>query len=127
MPHFSDGTPASVGDIVVGSGYNAQLLGYDAKVGVVGVVTQIREGPDTAGSCTLSIMYFKFPSPALHGHGHGHDDRNAFQVGGIRLIPVLEYGDTVGFKKVGSVTPSAPVMYGPGSPPPVPPPQNPTA
>jgi hypothetical protein len=45
MPHYADGTPARVGDMVQGKGYNYPEI--------VGTVIAVREGE----SCTLDVAF----------------------------------------------------------------------
>lgn len=94
MPHYADGTEAKLGDRVRGTGYNAEHKGYDAATGIEGIVTDVREGDNRAGGCTLSVAFLRLSPPNYHGLSI---------TTGADAPPVhieTEYGDTVGFNKV---------------------------
>jgi len=48
MPHYADGTPAQVGDVVRGTGYNI-------KKEITATVTDVRPGD----SCTLTVQFME--------------------------------------------------------------------
>lgn len=99
MPHYADGTPAKVGDVVKGKGYN--LKGPDGQLreivgNVVGIV------PDS-GSCNIRVVVqnqstvpFDLVKPAgtyEYVHEHGQPKQ--------LLSPELEYGQCDHFQKIG--------------------------
>jgi hypothetical protein len=53
MPHYKDGTPAQIGDIARGKGYNRPYA-------VQGVVTRVVPG---VGSCDITVNYATFGHP----------------------------------------------------------------
>ena len=75
MPHYKDGTPAKVGDVVHGRGYNVTYP-------ITGVVVHVQ--PEQQ-ACNLKVAHAR---PADFGSGP---------------VPVIdvEYGETAAFEKVG--------------------------
>jgi hypothetical protein len=101
MPHYQDGTEAKVGDRVRGTGYNPQSRGYDPEKGIEGIVTDVRAGSNERGACTLTVAFLTTPSQTFdRGDGVSRSNANCF-ADGIALRMDIEYGDTVGFTKVG--------------------------
>lgn len=99
MPHYKDGTEAKVGDRVRGVGYNAELHGYDPNYGIEGVVTHVRPGD----KCTLTVAYLT-SCPIVsdpYGDGLARSVGATVVADGRPMRIELEYGDTVGFQKVG--------------------------
>jgi hypothetical protein len=97
MPHYADGTPAMVGDIVRGNGYNESK-----NREIVGIVADVREGD----SCTLSVVYTiaeDLPKELQPWHLTTYRDALLLTLGsGTKAYRLkLEYGDTKGFNKVG--------------------------
>ncbi len=99
MPHYADGTPAKIGDVVKGKGYN--LKDADGALreivgNVVGII------PDS-GSCNIRVMTLEQqlvpfdlvkPDRAVeYVHNHGEPKQ--------LLTPTLEYGQCDHFVKVG--------------------------
>lgn len=103
MPHYKDGTEAKIGDRVRGTGYNAKTCGYDPTKGIEGVVTEVRPGEDKAGGCTLTVAYLQYDTgtPDAYREGITRFRASKAVADGIPLAVNLEYGDTVGFEKVG--------------------------
>jgi hypothetical protein len=77
MPHYRDGTPANVGDIVRGRGYNI-------KHEIIGKVIAISE----ASSCNLQVACVARASTTWK-HEYG-----------IRVDTIFEYGECAAFEKV---------------------------
>lgn len=95
MPHYADGTPAKVGDVVVGQGYNVKCV-------IAGVVTHVRKG----ASCTLTVAYPECSMDLNQVAGlpgrlvyTGEAEEEKPRVGFVALRE--EYGDTKCFRKVG--------------------------
>ena len=91
MPHYADGTPAQVGDKVVGKSYN------DGKDGIVGTVVQITSEAETC-NCVVAYVITQIaepgPSPINTVYYYGRDAT-------INIIPRYDYGETRAFTKVG--------------------------
>lgn len=98
MPHYKHGTLAKIGDIVKGKGYNCRGPDGELKE-IVGIVIEVRtnnsaDGKDYAGACTLTVAYLEICGP-------DHPDQRKLGCGAVWVRPGLEYGDTVGFEKIG--------------------------
>jgi len=108
MPHYKDGTPAYVGDLVKGTGYNVK--GADGKPAVlVGRLLDVTSG---ASSCNIKLAHVLvepiLPSQAHNvapGQLHAHNDGSLSKV---RYD--LEYGQADHFELLhrDEVKPSAP-------------------
>lgn len=85
MPHYRDGTPAKIGDVVKGRGYNVPHE-------IIGKVVNVREGD----SCTLSVAYVGENCPLIAPLGTDP----AMPHSGVRAQADIEYGDTKGFEKI---------------------------
>ena len=102
MPHYSDGTPATVGDLVSGKPSNFGRT-------VVGEVIQITAG-DTCNCIVAFVDAVEIPNK-LNGHqalktlsttrnnAEGHPEQVTYA-----LIPSYDYGETKAFTKVGGNT-----------------------
>lgn len=91
MPHYADGTPAKLGDLVKGKPYNTP---HEVTGVVVGII------PDTE-SCNVRVA---FARPPFAGESHPHTrkvsgydaDRSASQ----DVVLDVDYGETRAFEKV---------------------------
>lgn len=101
MPHYKDGREAKIGDRVRGVGYNAEGKGYDPQRGIEGIVVEVRPGEDRAGGCTLTIAFLKATRYELYADGTARHHWANTVAAGIPLQVDTEYGDTVGFERVG--------------------------
>lgn len=101
MPHYKDGSPAKVGDIVRGKGYN--LKDEDGELReIIGTVVQVTPG---ASSCNVQVLVTELREPPAN---YQPDEPNAFMPQNAYLLPgqnqyavhVLEYGQADHFEKV---------------------------
>ena len=98
MPHYSDGSPASVGDRVKGKPYNTPNE-------VVGEVVQITAGSESC-NCVVVFVETVEISPRLSGLGSLISVSVTRSVDGkpvqkcFALIPRFDYGETKAFSKV---------------------------
>jgi len=104
MPHYKDGTPAKVGDVVRGKGYNVK--GPDGKLAeIIGQVLSVTPG---AENCNIQLAYFKskvlpadfrYPDYELFSTNRGilivGHDGNWFSVQAD-----IEYGQADQFEKI---------------------------
>lgn len=103
MPHYRDGTPAAIGDVVRGKGYNVK--GPDGNLAeITGVVVHIAEGATTCNVQIARVVIEKTPAdfrwpdhkffvqrPEIHFAGPGQDHT-------VRLD--IEYGQCDHFEKI---------------------------
>ena len=98
MPHYADGTPAKIGDVVTGKGYNV-------KEPIAGTVVGVVEGSE---SCNLRVAYLAaaFVRAADSDYdrakptGHVISGANLTVIDSVPLQVLMEYGDTKGFTKI---------------------------
>ena len=103
MPHYENGIEAKVGDVVIGRGYNHKfnLVPKDGPHSeeLVGVVVNVRPGD----SCTLTVAYVEVTElPEKLDRWQIDTYRHALIISPMALYVQTEYGDTKGFRKVGS-------------------------
>jgi len=90
MPHYKDGTPAQIGDLVKGKPYNTPRE-------IVGQMISITPGSE---SCNCLIAFVEvlsggFPVGPLSAYvAQGSDGRK------VLVIPRTDYGETKAFEKV---------------------------
>ena len=101
MPHYADGSPAKIGDHVIGMGYNV-------KHPISGIVVGVIEGSE---SCNLRVAYIDqqpvrkadpnnaYDSAKPTGHVIGYSGM-CIVVDSVPLKVDMEYGDTKGFNKI---------------------------
>jgi len=105
MPHYKDGTPAKVGDVVRGKGYNVK--GPDGQLKeITGIVVHVQPGP----TCNLQVA---FAEVSELPEGFTWPDGNLFRShDGLRIVSKedgrysvvrqqVEYGETAHFEKIG--------------------------
>ena len=94
MPHYKDGTPAKVGDIVVGKGYNQKDDSGELAT-IAAIVVGISPGSD---SCNVSLL---IPNGALGHFTTPRVDGAAYDgITGHVISGVFEYGQADHFEKV---------------------------
>lgn len=84
MPHYQDGTPAQIGDIVKGQGYNV-------KHEIIGKVLDIKEET----SCNLTLVCISQDSQVYVGDGK--------KTWGWKIDPTIEYGECAKFVKIAAL------------------------
>jgi hypothetical protein len=95
MPHYADGTPANVGDVVKGKGYNAKDQQGNLKE-IIGVVAHVMPG---STACNIQVMHDIRPLPEGAAQ---HVTVNAFVIHGRLWEAKLEYGQCDHFVKAGT-------------------------
>jgi len=81
MPHYKDGTPAQVGDLVKGRGYNI-------KHEIIGKVVRVQRG---AEHCNLEVACVAKESPVYTTSGE-----HAM----IHVPSTIEYGEAAAFERI---------------------------
>jgi len=105
MPHYKDGTPAKVGDVVRGKGYNVK--GPDGQLKeITGVVVHINPGSE---SCNLQVEFveisrmpdgFSWPDLKLFRLWEGVRIMNDAGGGHSIVTRGMDYGETAHFEKI---------------------------
>jgi hypothetical protein len=103
MPHYSDGTEAKIGDLVVGSGYNVKRPNGSPAT-IAGTVVDITPG---ANSCNIKVAFarvkrldaeFRYPDFDIYtpkGIVTDNNDRSRSSI-----LPAIEYGQADAFRLV---------------------------
>lgn len=86
MPHYKDGTPAKVGDVVKGKGYNV-------KHEIVGILVKLTPGP----TCNVTIAYVGIGSQL---RAHCDRDGKPYEGQPLRATAEFEYGQADAFEKI---------------------------
>ncbi len=98
MPHYKDGSPAAVGDLVKGIGYNVK--DKDGKLAtIVGTVVGIVPNADACNVRIAHVLVEQGPFSSLtveNGLMYKHDSADA----GLRCRVNIEYGETKAFEKI---------------------------
>lgn len=102
MPHYKDGSPAHVGDFVIGKPYNTPRE-------VVGELLSITPGVEVC-NCQVAFLetienfsefIAKQPSPIVFAKGARNNGDGTLTT--IGLIPRIDYGETRAFQLVSRV------------------------
>lgn len=104
MPHYKDGTPATVGDTVRGKGYNLK----DPETGELAEITGTLLWVDpSAGQCNVQVAVVTLEELPEAGPDAAIVALSAAANGGARYVPIgklarlkIEYGQADHFQKV---------------------------
>lgn len=75
MPHYRNGDPASIGDLVIGTTYNRQGT-------VLGVVTKVVPGTDTC-NCVIQGIVRKHGNTVVQDQSEDYGELRAFDKVGL--------------------------------------------
>jgi hypothetical protein len=99
MPHYADGSPAQLGDVVMGKPYNTPEV-------IVGKIVSITPGVE---SCNCQVAFLelienftefiaKQPSPIVFAKAQRNNGDGTWTT--VGLLPRTDYGETRAFRKI---------------------------
>lgn len=101
MPHYKDGTPAELGDVVRGKGYNLKDKDGELRE-IVGTIIDVLPGVSSCNVRLLVTELHELPADYVVGKPHPFVPTNAYLLPGQSKYGqlVLEYGQADHFEKI---------------------------